>query len=127
MVKSTPQDTQCDDHRIFIMGRFCCCIDSCLYHKKTWLAGMTMMGSIWEHLILMTWICKAGKCTTSCFLMWYGNGHVPYHLSEISGIYCKTLNFRDTKTSRIRPLGHFWTTNTTILLYRGGSQLSASF
>ena len=46
---------------------------------------------------------------------------------DINTGYCKTLNFRDTKISRIRPIGHFWTTNTPILLHRGGFQLSARF
>ncbi len=44
-----------------------------------------------------------------------------------ANLYCKTLNFRDTNFSRIWPLGHFWTSNTPILLYRGGFQLPASF
>ena len=51
----------------------------------------------------------------------HGNGP-----SYFTNMYCITLNFHDTKISRICPFGHFCTCKTPILQHRGGFQLSVS-
>ena len=83
-----------------------------------------------RYQVLMYCMCtdKPGHLNTwSKIVELEGSLNLPMSIIVRDILYCITLNFRATKISQICHLGHFWAFNTTLLLHRGGSQLSASF